>query len=64
MKTKLGLFISILLTNVFVVFSQGLPELPADPGIPVPLDAAVLVSLLLGGTVVGTLFIKRKNNKQ
>lgn len=64
MKTKLGLFVSILLTNVFVVFSQGgLPELPPDPGIPVPLDGAVLVSLLLGGTVLTTLFIKRKKNQ-
>jgi hypothetical protein len=63
MRTKLLLFVSILLTNVFVAFSQGYPELPPDPGIPVPLDGAVLVSLLLGGTVVTTLFIKRKKNK-
>ena len=63
MKTtlKLALTISFLFANVLIALSQGgLPELPGDPGIPVPLDGGVLLALLAGGGIVATLFKKNK----
>jgi hypothetical protein len=56
--TKRMLLLFSLLLNTVMMFAYD--PLPGDPGIQVPLDGGILLSLLAGGGIVAAIFIKKK----
>jgi hypothetical protein len=54
------LVFSFLLRAVAIFASPGLYGDPGAPGVTVPLDGGILLSLLGGGGLIAAIFIKKK----